>query len=382
MNDAELPRGGHLGRIALFVPALVGGGITTVMIALAKGLADRGFSVDLLVCNQSGERTEDVPGNIRLVDLEVRKLVTTVPALVGYLRKARPDLLIAASWYAVLPALVSKRFLRRGTRTWVRQDNVYSMQVAYAQFRNRVVLKLIGRLLPAADRVIAVSAGVARNLERNVPRISGSLTVIANPVVDRRLAEKATMAVDHPWLNDPDVPVILSAGRLVHAKDFATLIRAFARLSDSVRARLIILGDGPEEDTLKALAQTLGVAESVGLPGFVANPYAWMSKAQVFALSSVYEGLPTVLIEALACGTPVVSTRCPHGPDEVLEDGRWGPLVPVGDADALARAIEATLKDPIASDLLVSRAQAFSVSRAADRHIELLMDDTDCGAAP
>lgn len=362
-------------RVALFVPTLAGGGITTVMLALAGGLARRGMAVDVVVLNRSGERTTWVPAGVRLVDLVTRRLVAAPWALARYVGRERPDLLVAASWYAVLPALVSKRFLRRRVRTWVRQDSTFSMHIAHARLKHRAVLKLIERLLPAADRVVAVSEGVARDLERRVPGIADRLAVVANPAVHDGIAQMAAMPVEHPWLGDPDVPVILGAGRLVHAKDFATLIGAFAELRRSVPARLIILGSGPEEEALRALARELGVADAVDLPGFVANPYAWMSKARVLAVSSVYEGLSTVLLEAMACGTPVVSTDCPHGPGEVLEGGRLGPLVAVGDAGALAGAIAQAMESPVAPEILVAKAHAFSVERSVDRHVELLMED-------
>ena len=360
------------GRIALFVRTLGAGGVPTAMLAIAHGLAERGFAVDLLVFNQDAEVTRPVSGNVRLIDLGIRRLALGLPALAGYLKKERPLLLIAASPDAVLLALLAKRLLRPGVRTWARQDNFFSMQLAHAGRKTRMVLKLTGKLLPSADEVIAVSAGVARDLERRVPRVAGAVRVVHNPVPHDRIAASAAMPVDHPWFGDRDVPVVLSAGRLVGQKDFPTLIRAFAQVLESGPARLVILGSGRERDALAALARDLGVAHAVDLPGFVANPFPWMSRARVFAVSSIYEGLPMVLIEAMACGTPVVSTDCPHGPGEVLENGRWGRLVPVGDAGALARAILETLRNPAAPDALVGRSRAFSVEACIDRHIDLM----------
>ena len=162
------------------------------------------------------------------------------------------------------------------------------------------------------------------------------MRVVPNPVPHDDVAAMAAAPLDHPWFDEPGVPVILSAGRLVGQKDFSTLIRAFAQVVKSRPARLVILGEGRERGALAALARELGVAEGVDLPGFVANPFAWMARARVFAVSSIYEGLSMVLVEAMACGTPVVSTDCPHGPRELLEDGRWGRLVPVGAGGASA----------------------------------------------
>ena len=168
--------------------------------------------------------------------------------------------------------------------------------------------------------------------------------------------------------------MILSAGRLVGQKDFSTLIRAFAEVVKSRPARLVILGEGRERDALAALVRELGIGHAVELPGFVANPFAWMARARVFAVSSIYEGLSMVLVEAMACGTPVVSTDCPHGPREVLEDGRWGLLVPVGDAEALATAILETLRDPLPPDGPASRSRAFSVEACIGCQVEIMAD--------
>ena len=361
-------------RIALVVPSLAGGGIATVLLVLARGLAERGHAVDLVVFNRSGALTGRVPGTVRLVDLDTRKLVAALPKLVVYLRRARPGLVIAASWYAVLVALAAKRFCGPGIRVWVRQDGVHSIQARTERPKNRAVLRAIRLLLPSAERIVAVSAGVAEDLERCAPRIAGRVRVIPNPVPHDDIAALAAAAPDHPWFDDPDVPVILSAGRLVALKDFCTLIRAFAAVAKTRPARLAILGEGPERGALAALARELGVGHAVALPGFVANPFAWMARARVFALSSTHEGLSMVLVEAMACGTPVVSTDCPHGPREVLEGGKWGPLVPVGDADALAAAILETLGDPLPPELLAARSRAFSVEACIGRHVALMAE--------
>ena len=241
-------------------------------------------------------------------------------------------------------------------------DRVHSIQAAHAGRKNRMILKTIRWLLSSAERIIAVSAGVAEDLARQAPRIAGRVRVVPNPVPHDDVAAMAAALLDHPWFDEPGVPVILSAGRLVGQKDFSTLIRAFAQVVKSRPARLVILGEGRERGVLAALARELGVAEGVDLPGFVANPFAWMARARarVFAVSSIYEGLSMVLVEAMACGTPVVSTDCPHGPREVLEDGRWGRLVPVGAVGALAAAILETLRDPVAADRLMAGRSRFT----------------------
>ena len=203
---------------------------------------------------------------------------------------------------------------------------------------------------------------------------------IHNPVVSTDLDCKARESPKHPWFDDRPCPVILAIGRMKKVKDFSTLLRAFARLLDRRPARLIVLGEGRLRPSLLSLARELGIAEQVDFPGFQENPYAFLAKADLFVLSSRHEALPTVLIEAMACGCPVVSTDCPYGPREILEDGRLGPLVPVGDPEALAEAMARVLDEPPSQDLLRERASFFSVERAVERYEQLLLGKE--GAVP
>jgi glycosyltransferase involved in cell wall biosynthesis len=198
------------------------------------------------------------------------------------------------------------------------------------------------------------------------------ITVIYNPVFTPDLLHKAQEPVDHPWFAPAGLPVILGVGRLAEQKDFFTLIRAFALVRQHRPARLIIVGEGPDRPGLEALARELGVADDVSLPGFSTNPYAYMRQADVFVLSSLFEGLPAVLVEALAVGVPIVSTRCPHGPEEILQDGICGPLVPVGDAAAMADAICATLDAPLPAHVLQERARAFALDTIVEQYKKVL----------
>jgi glycosyltransferase involved in cell wall biosynthesis len=199
------------------------------------------------------------------------------------------------------------------------------------------------------------------------------ITTIYNPVVTPALAGQAQAPLTHPWFAPGSPPVLLAVGRLHYQKDFPTLLRAFARVRAVRAVRLLILGEGDQGAALRASAQELGITTDVELPGFVLNPFAYMARAAVFVLSSAYEGLPGVLIQALACGCPVVSTDCPSGPAEILEGGVYGPLVPVGDDVALAKAILSTLNTRPNPDWLRTRAAEFSVDRAVDRYLEVLL---------
>ena len=241
----------------------------------------------------------------------------------------------------------------------------------------RQTLRVLKRLLPSADGIVAVSQGVADDLRAIVPAASRKVTAIPNPVVWPDHAQKAREPVDHPWFNDDTTPVVLSAGRLTTVKDHATLLRAFAEVIRSQPARLVILGVGPERENLLELTERLEVSQYVDLPRFKINPFAYMSRAKVFVLSSQYEGFPNVLVQAMACGTPVVSTDCRSGPREILQDGKWGPLVPVSDWRRMSRAILETLDNPIPSDSLISRASDYSAEASIDRYLEVLTGSTN-----
>ena len=358
--------------VALFIGTLGGGGAERVMVDIGRGLARRGVSVDLVVIRAEGPYLDMVPEEVRLVDLKSRRVVTCLVKLVRYLRRERPRTLLATLETAVLVALMAKVSLARSVRLVVRQAIAFSAHYAHAGFKDRFIMRMVKLLMPLADAVVANSRGSAEDLGGSVPRVAGRIQVVPNPVVTPGLGEQAAEPVEHPWFGDTDVPVILSVGRLAPAKDHATLLTAFALVVGSQPARLVVLGEGPERGNLERLAEELRISEHVDLPGFRVNPFAYMSKAKLMVHSSKYEGSPNVLVQAMACGTPVVSTDCDHGPREILEGGKWGRLVPVGNAEALAEAMIETLRDPTEPGLLVSRASVYSADAAVDQYMEVL----------
>ena len=362
-------------RIAMLMPSLAGGGAEKMFLMVAAGLARRGFAVDLLIERAEGPYVELVPTGVRLLRLDARLSGTTLPKLLRYLHRERPDVLLSNLDWTNAFALIAKKFFAREPRVVVRQAAVFSAALAESRFRIRgIVMRALKRLLPSADAIIAVSRGVAEDLERHLPGAARDLVrVVPNPVVDSELAARAAAPVAHPWFADRRVPVVLSAGRLHSHKDFPTLLRAFSEVAQSRPARLVILGEGPLLARLRALARELRIERAVDFPGFRTNPFAYMAKARVFALSSTSEGLPSVLIESMACGTPVVATDCPYGPREILEGGRWGRLVPVGDHQSLAGAILDTLDHPGDPGLLVARAGRYAVEPSVDQHLRVLL---------
>ena len=357
-------------RVALFVPMLSGGGAEKVMLEIARQLARRRFAVDFLITRGGGALRGSVPKDVRLLNLNSWKAVTALPGLVRYIRRERPTVLLSTLEMSNVTALLAKQFFVPDLRLIVRQGTPCTAQFQARGFRMRMATIAMKRLLPAADAVIAVSLAVAEDLRRTIPG-AGPVWAVPNPVVTPELLGKARSPVEHPWLDDRRTPVILTAGRLCAEKNQQTLLRAFAKLRKARAARLIVLGDGPDRGRLAALARELGVRGDVDFRGFQPNPIAYMARVQLFVLSSIYEGLPSVLIEAMACGTPVVSTDCSGGVREILEGGRLGRLVSVSDWRMLARAMQDTLDGSVSSEHLVAKALHYSADVSMEQHLEL-----------
>jgi glycosyltransferase involved in cell wall biosynthesis len=336
-------------RLAIYLPTLVSGGTERAMLNLAVGFVSRGYAVDFVLAQCEGSFMPQFPDSVRLIELnslQVRagRSVISLPALVHYICKEHPTALFTAL-HANIIAIWARQIAGKPFNLVISEQNTFSKhnQMLPIGFR-QLMLGLVGRYYPKADVISAVSEGVAEDLARvaRIPR--NRIQVIHNPIITPDLVVKVREEIDHPWLKPNEPPVILSVGRLDPQKDYPSLIRSFARVRQSLPARLLILGEGPERNALDSLVRQLGLEEDVCLPGFVSNPYPYMSKASVFVLSSRWEGLPTVLVEALYCGVPVVATNCPSGPREILQDGRYGSLVPVGNVESMAEAIVAVLR--------------------------------------
>ena len=386
-------------RLALFIRSLAGGGgAERVMVTLAGGLARRGYPVDLVLGRREGNFLDDVAPEVRLVDLgggswartlalaardlrdAVRLLpwrppwiVGCAPALLEYLREARPAALVSALNYTNLTALWAHRLAGVDTRLVVTEHNTLSRRAALGPHRLRSLPRKVRHFYPRASALGAVSDGVAEDLAEvmSVPR--ARIHTVYNPVVTPELAREAAAPLDHPWFAPGQPPVLLAVGKLREQKDLATLLDTFAGLRRRRELRLLVLGEGPLRPELEAQVRALGLEDDVSLPGFVKNPFAFMARSAAFVLSSRWEGLPTALIEAMACGCAVVATDCPSGPAEILDKGAFGPLAPVGDARRLAAAIESVLEAPPPRERLVERARFFSVDARVERYLELLV---------
>lgn len=360
-------------RVSLFLPSLRGGGAERVMVNLARGFVDRGLDVDLVLVKAEGPYLAEVPPGVRVVNLKASRVLASLPGLMRYLRREKPAALLSTLDHANIVALWAKRLSRSPTRVVIRvANNIIHSSDHASTTRARFTPRLIQLFCPWADVIVAVSKGVAEDLARITGIPSAHIRVIYSPVVTPELFQRAKEPVEHPWFASGQPPVILGVGRLTKQKDLPTLIRAFALVRRERPARLLVLGEGEERPRLEALVKELGLEDEVALPGFVENPYAYMSRAAVFVLSSAWEGLPNVLIQAMACGCPVVSTDCPNGPAEILENGRYGLLVPVGDVETLAQAVNGTLAKPRRPEV-AARAADFGLNQAVHNYLDVLL---------
>lgn len=360
--------------LAFFLPSAAGGGAENIFIRLATAVAARGYRVELVFAKAAGECLARIPPDIRIIDLGASRPLTALPALVRYLRTARPRVLAATITNANLVALWAIGLSGVPVRCLVREASTLSIELKHTSSRNRFLLPhLIKHTFRHAEAIVTPSYGAADDLAcvSGLPR--EKINVIYNPVISPTLRERSCQAAGHRWLDDPAVPVVVGMGRLTRQKDFVTLIWAFARLRESRPARLVILGEGEERGALLALADALGIASDIDLPGFVNNPYAYLSRASLFVLSSRWEGLPGVLIEALACGTRVISTDCPSGPREILAEGTYGELVPVADPASLAEAMQRALTGKFTAADPATQLTFFDTQNAVDRYLALLI---------
>lgn len=384
-------------RLAFLLSNLNGGGVQRIITIVADALTKRGAEVDLVVCEARGHLKADLPSKVRLVALSrsnplvaraialsadlygiaglARPILTPkhasptmsyLPSLAAYLRSARPDCLFAATPYMNIEAYLARRLAGVPLRLVLSERSHFSGGKPRKEWRQRNLSAAMRRAYLQANAILAVSRGVADDLARSIRIPRELITTVHNPTITPDFAARAAETIDHPWFAEGAAPVMLGVGRVAYQKDFGTLLRAFARVRGQRPARLVIAGKASEKQAARfySLADELGVRHEVELLGDVRNPLPYMARAAVFVLSSRFEGFPNVLLEALACGTPVVSTDCPSGPHEILAGGSYGPLVPVGDDAALAAAATVTLDHPPDPARLKQRAAAFDYESA------------------
>ena len=336
-----------MSRIALVLPDLAAGGAERVMLSLAHEFTAKGHEVDLVIFKAQGQLLGNVPSGVRLVDLQASDLglgklglaLSAVRRLRKWIRAEKPDVLLSTVTGANIVALLAKAVARSSISVVVREAQ--SVSNVASKFRT-LGMRL---LYPGAHAVIGVSRTVSAELV-HVIRLSPTLVhEIPNPVDLEFLRNQSLFAVQHPWIDAPTGPLIVAVGRLVAAKDYPTLLRAFAHLPSKLRAKLIILGEGPERDHLESLALELKIQDHFQLAGFDANPWRWMARADLYVLSSKSEGNPNALLEALALGLPVVATSYDESITTFAAQ-RGIPLAPPGDAEKLAKVMAQRVSTP------------------------------------
>jgi glycosyltransferase involved in cell wall biosynthesis len=341
---------------------------------LANALVSRGIRVDVVIANRpESDYLDEVRPEVRLVDIDASPAAFGFPRLLRYLRRENPEVTLSFEPGGHLMLLAARKLLGGRFRAAASIQNLHSREFGTDIGKARSLrLRSMSLALPRMDHVIAVAGRVADDVVENfgVPR--DLVEVIYNPILTGDIQEKASRSVDHPWFGDCGPPVVVSVGRLTRQKNYPLLLRAFRELTHEREARLVVFGKGEELGRLESLTGTLGLQGSVSFPGFVDNPFAHVARADAFILSSDWEGLPSVLIEALAVGCPVVSTDCPSVPREILADGRFGRLVPMCDPVRLADAIAATLDEETDRSRLRERAGAFSSNKVADEYVREL----------
>jgi glycosyltransferase involved in cell wall biosynthesis len=360
-------------RLALFLPGLYEGGAERVVLNLAKGISERGYPVDLVLARAEGPYMSQIPDSVRLIDLNAPRVLGSVPALIKYLRNERPQALLSGMFTNII-ALWARRLSKVPCRLVITEHNTLSSAVkSNNDLRLQIYPKLAEWFYPWADTVIAVSTDVANDLALTAKVPQNLIKVVYNPIVTPDLQVKSEAPLDHPWFKDGEPPVVLSVGRLTDQKAFDVLIQAFSLVRKNCPARLLILGEGENRSALQALINQLGLEQDVSLMGFVQNPYQYMAHASLFVLPSRWEGLPTVLVEALYLGAPVVATDCPGGSREILKDGQFGKLVPVDSPLVLAKAIEASLNDRHRLNPPMESWQPYKLDFVMDQYVELLL---------
>ena len=363
-------------RIAFFIPDLGGGGAERVVVNLVNHYVANGQPVTLVLARTTGALIDRLDSRVELVDLGVPVKALSIIALARYLRRSRPDCLVSHMDIANIAACAAQRLSGYAAKRLVLCCHLmFSLQLeAFRRPKDRVVARLMQHAYPIADRYVAVSHGVAQDISRLADLPLERFDVIHNPAYDKTIPAQSAADPGHPWLEagDRDIPVVITAGRLTPEKDFTTLLEAIERARRTRAIRLIILGTGPLAGELKAHAVKLGIDHAIDFVGFQTNPFAYIGRADVFALSSRWEGFGNVLVEALACGTPVVATNCPSGPAEILENGRYGRLVPTGESAPLASALLESLNARHDTKALRAHARTFSVATAAEAYWRLI----------
>lgn len=358
-------------KIAIFIPTLEGGGAESTMVVLAVGLQARGYSVDLILKQRRGELSQNIPESINVIDFNVAIIRYTLKKLISYEKTHQPDAIISALELPNVTSILASRAIKRRPRVIISVHGLISKQKPiYNQWIDRL---LFSATYPFADDIVTVSQTCAKDAIRYLHLPKGKVKVIYNPIINEGLTQRAQEPITHEWFSQKPKKTILSIGRLESVKDHKTLLKAFALVRERENAQLVILGEGTLKSEIQELVSQMGLVDEVLMPGFISNPYPIIANADVLVISSLHEALPNVLVEALACQCPVVSTAC-GGPEEILGYGKYGHLVSIGDHRAMAEAILKVFEgdERLATPEWLDQ---FHVERNIDRYVALIEHD-------
>ena len=356
--------------VAIYMHDFSGGGAERQTLTLARELQDAGTAVSLVVHRIQGEFVDQIPPDLRIVELRGRRTLHDILLIARFLRRERPDVLLTNVDHNNIAGVLAKVLGASRTKVVICQHNALAGEFAVHERWTYQLIPLAYRLLsPFIAAAAGVSDGIAGELIRTAGLPRRKVVTIYNAVIGQDFQERAREGLAHPWFCDNSRPVFVTAGRLVWQKDHSTLLQALAlHRHAGGMGRLLILGTGPLRGLLEKQAHSLGILDVVEFVGFQTNPLPWFFRADVFVLSARSEGLGNVLVEAMGCGTPVISTDCDYGPREILQSGRYGILVPPRDPHALARVMDSArdLRSRFPASLLMERAAAFSTAACAD----------------
>lgn len=354
-------------KLTIFLWYLESGGTEKGRVRIGEELCRRGYDVDI-VCIGEAKDVEKSEYRSNVHCLGAKRGLTSFPLIYRYLSNEKPDIILTAlnelniipiisnSWAGDVPILASFH------------TNIGSSLSGSSMFTRPVIEYLLKNRLSEVAKVITVSKGNGQDLEEITGHLE-NMTVIHDPIIPSDIQNRGNEAIKHEWFRNDDIQVILgAAGKLIKAQDFPTLIRSFSKIQNDINGRLIILGEGPEREFLEKVIIENGLSEFVELPGFVDNPYPYFKNSDVFVLSSKWQALPNSMVESMAFGTPIVSTDCPSGPREILNDGELGQLVPIGAEEEMAEAIVTELENPTSKERLMKRAADFNIDKVIDEY--------------
>ena len=358
-------------RVCLYFPSYGDGGVERMTANLAQGLSDAGIKVDFIVHHQAAPYLSGLENKVKFItppDNNNRHLSW----LVSYLNSSHPDVLMTVKDEAGILAIKAIKRSHAETKFIARTGTALLSRFGHRGtnfLKKWLKLYKLKHYFQQADGHIIVALGSRKELHELTQIPEEAIIVIKNPVITPTLLKLQHETIDHPWFAPSRESLIMGMGGFRFQKDFKTLINAFARLHKSRPSRLILMGQGRQKKRLLKLCRELGVEDDVLFPGFTDNPYPWLKRADLFVLSSLWEGSPNVLTEALALGTPVVATDCQSGPREILQDGKYGELVPLGDPQTMSEAMARTLDNPLSSEQLAEAAKDYTLEASTRSYI-------------